>query len=231
MDKDNILQWLASYCDCSCIHVFFWNWNASWQSVSCGNFNLVNNDNIRQQLYRVVHQVVYYLLFTSKQKFRHRIASSYYNATLNLMSTKHSVQPDGPPCTVKFYLGSLTMSVMVVEVMRMPMTTPAKTVRSLAEWQRTAPWVKRRRDIVKLSIVIAMTFLQSTFQLISFMATKVSRIQKLWQNCTACGHRITHRKWKETKLQPVTVGPGNRLGCCLVYFHFLCAILCPQVVF
>ena len=47
---------------------------------------------------------------------------------------------------------------------------------------------------------------------------------------TACGHRIAHRKWKESKLQPGTAGPGNMLGCCLVSFHFLWAILCPQAV-
>ena len=47
---------------------------------------------------------------------------------------------------------------------------------------------------------------------------------------TACGHRIAHRKWKETKQDPGTAGPGNRLGCCLIYLHFLWAILCPQAV-
>ena len=39
-----------------------------------------------------------------------------------------------------------------------------------------------------------------------------------------------HRKWKETKRQPGTAGPGNMLGGCLVSFHFLWAILCPQAV-
>ena len=48
---------------------------------------------------------------------------------------------------------------------------------------------------------------------------------------TACGHRIAHRKWKESKLQPGTAGPGNRLGCCLISFRFLWAILCPQAVY
>ena len=43
---------------------------------------------------------------------------------------------------------------------------------------------------------------------------------------TACGHRIAHRKWKETKLQPGTARPGNRIGCCLVSFHFLWGKLC-----
>ena len=47
---------------------------------------------------------------------------------------------------------------------------------------------------------------------------------------TACGHRIAYRKWKEIKLQPGTGGPGNMLGSCLVSFHFLWAILCPQAV-
>ena len=41
---------------------------------------------------------------------------------------------------------------------------------------------------------------------------------------------MDHRKWKETKQLPGTAGPGNRLGCCLVSFHFLWAILCPQAV-
>ena len=47
---------------------------------------------------------------------------------------------------------------------------------------------------------------------------------------TACGHRMAHRKWKETKLQPGTAGPGNMLGCCLVSFHFLWAILSTSTV-
>ena len=38
------------------------------------------------------------------------------------------------------------------------------------------------------------------------------------RSTTACGrgHRIAHRKWKETKLHIGTAGPGNRLGFCLV---------------
>ena len=41
---------------------------------------------------------------------------------------------------------------------------------------------------------------------------------------------MTYRKWKETKVQPGTAGPGNMLGCSLVSFHFRWAILCPQPV-
>ena len=41
---------------------------------------------------------------------------------------------------------------------------------------------------------------------------------------------MAHRKWKEIKQQPGTAGPGNMLGTCLVSFHFLWAILCPQAV-
>ena len=37
--------------------------------------------------------------------------------------------------------------------------------------------------------------------------------------------------WKETKLQPGTAGPGNILGCCLLSFHLLWAILCLQAVY
>ena len=39
-----------------------------------------------------------------------------------------------------------------------------------------------------------------------------------------------HRKWKETKRQPGTAGPGNMLGCCLVSLHCLCSILCSHSV-
>ena len=47
-------------------------------------------------------------------------------------------------------------------------------------------------------------------------------------NYTACGHRMAHRKWKETKQQPSML-PGPAVpGCSLVSFHFLWAILCPQ---
>ena len=35
---------------------------------------------------------------------------------------------------------------------------------------------------------------------------------------------MPYRKWKECKQQPGTAGPGNMLGCCLIYFHFLWAI-------
>ena len=34
----------------------------------------------------------------------------------------------------------------------------------------------------------------------------------------------------ENKLQPGKAGPGNMLGCSLVLFHFLWALLCPQAV-
>ena len=51
-----------------------------------------------------------------------------------------------------------------------------------------------------------------------------------FKSCTACGHRMAHRKWIETKQQPSML-PGPAVpGCSLVYFHFLWAILCPQAV-
>ena len=36
---------------------------------------------------------------------------------------------------------------------------------------------------------------------------------------------MAHRKWKEAKQLQGTAGPGNMLGCCLIYSHFLWAIL------
>ena len=49
-------------------------------------------------------------------------------------------------------------------------------------------------------------------------------------NYTACGHRMAHRKWKETKHQPSLLPGPSVPGCSLVSFHFLWAILCPQAV-
>ena len=41
---------------------------------------------------------------------------------------------------------------------------------------------------------------------------------------------MAHRKWKETKQLPRML-PGPAVpGCCLISFHFLWAILCPQAV-
>ena len=37
---------------------------------------------------------------------------------------------------------------------------------------------------------------------------------------------MKHRKWRETKQQPSTAGPGNMICWCLVSLHFLCYILC-----
>ena len=41
---------------------------------------------------------------------------------------------------------------------------------------------------------------------------------------------MAHRIWKETKQQPGRAGTGNMLGCCLVSFHFLWAILSTSTV-
>ena len=42
--------------------------------------------------------------------------------------------------------------------------------------------------------------------------------------------RMAHREWKETKQEPGTARPGNMLGCCLISFHFLWAILSRSTV-
>ena len=52
----------------------------------------------------------------------------------------------------------------------------------------------------------------------TFPLLVVALIQR-WH--TVCGHRMAHRKWKETKLQPGTADPGNMLSFCLLSFHFL----------
>ena len=48
--------------------------------------------------------------------------------------------------------------------------------------------------------------------------------------CTVLVLRMAHMIWKETKQHPGTSGPDNMLGCCLVSFHFLWAILGRSIV-
>ena len=48
--------------------------------------------------------------------------------------------------------------------------------------------------------------------------------------CTVLVLRMAHRIWKETKQQPGTAVLGNMLGCCLVSFHILWAILSTSTV-
>ena len=50
-------------------------------------------------------------------------------------------------------------------------------------------------------------------------------------NNSACGHRMAHRKWKETKQQPSLLPDPAVPGCSLFSFHFLSAILCLQAVY
>ena len=64
-----------------------------------------------------------------------------------------------------------------------------------------------------------------------FYSTKEAHISKTrleQQDCTACGHRMAYRKWKETKLEPSLLPGPAVLGSSLVSFHFLWAILCPR---
>ena len=43
--------------------------------------------------------------------------------------------------------------------------------------------------------------------------------------------RMAHRILKETKQEPGTARTGNMLGCCLISFHFLRAILSTSTVY
>ena len=63
-----------------------------------------------------------------------------------------------------------------------------------------------------------------------FDKTRLLQIHTSLQYCTACRHRMAHRKWKESKQLPSMLPGTAAPGCCLVSFHFLWAILCPQAV-
>ena len=52
---------------------------------------------------------------------------------------------------------------------------------------------------------------------------------KMWW--TVCGHRMVHKKWKETKQLP-SILPGPAVpGCYLVSFHILWAMMSTSTVF
>ena len=47
---------------------------------------------------------------------------------------------------------------------------------------------------------------------------------------TVIGTRMSHWKWRKTKLQPSKARSGHQISCCLVSLHFLCDILAPITV-
>ena len=47
---------------------------------------------------------------------------------------------------------------------------------------------------------------------------------------TVISARMSHWKWRETKLQPSRARSGHQISCCLVSLHFLCDILAPITV-
>ena len=48
--------------------------------------------------------------------------------------------------------------------------------------------------------------------------------------CTVRVDSLPHRKWREIQQQPGTAGPGNMLGYCLIFFHFLWGKLSTHTV-
>ena len=52
-----------------------------------------------------------------------------------------------------------------------------------------------------------------------------------WRLNTVLVLRMAHRIWTETKQHPGTAEPDNMLGCCLISFYFLWAILSTSTVY
>ena len=90
-----------------------------------------------------------------------------------------------------------------------------------------APRQEEMKEVGKpfLSHLSVVLFSRSQVEFSSLINTALSNL-----TCTACGHRMAYRKWRETKVQPGTAGPGNMPGCSLVSFLFRWAMLCPQAV-
>ena len=53
---------------------------------------------------------------------------------------------------------------------------------------------------------------------------------KVSSQTTVIGARMSHWKWRETKLQPSRARSGHQISCCFVSLHFLCDILATITV-
>ena len=84
-----------------------------------------------------------------------------------------------------------------------------------------------------VAVILALTALATTLSVcLALRTVQTQQETKIKEAAdpglgTACGHRMAHRKWKETKQQPSLLPRPAVPGCSLVSFHFLWAILCP----
>ena len=56
------------------------------------------------------------------------------------------------------------------------------------------------------------------------------RIEQPVSRAVGWPDRMSHRKWRETKMQPSRARPGHQISCCLVALYFLCDILLDRPV-
>ena len=83
-----------------------------------------------------------------------------------------------------------------------------------------------------VAVILALTALATTLSVcLALRTVQTQQETKIKEAAdpglgTACGHRMAHRKWKETKQQPSLLPRPAVPGCSLVSFHFLWAILC-----
>ena len=87
-----------------------------------------------------------------------------------------------------------------------------------------------------VAVILALTALATTLSVcLALRTVQTQQETKIKEAAdpglgTACGHRMAHRKWKETKQQPSMLPGPDVPGCSLIFFYFLWAIPCPQAV-
>ena len=90
------------------------------------------------------------------------------------------------------------------------------------------PLISCQLTLKKDTLLFELLFLREHFNESSKIT--LPKTDRRANKSTACGHRMAHRKWNETKHQPNMLSGPAEPGCCLVSFHILRAILCPQEV-
>ena len=75
-----------------------------------------------------------------------------------------------------------------------------------------------------IKVVGFVSVLITSANLFSYFSTQHSKKKADHSTFTGRMGWMAHRKWKEAQQLPGTAGPGNMLGCCLIFFHFLWAI-------
>ena len=144
----------------------------------------------------------------------------YCEGTFVLLSTKVSIEPDVPPCTLvkvlQIRLGQMDIGQLPQGRNGHPAPTARRRPESRCVHNATKFEVQYRRPrridcrfVDTFIVILALTYCSASPIVTFGEATQVNKSYSLCRRMerrdsllshTACGHRMARRKWKETKL-------------------------------